>query len=66
MLQRADIAQLNATLKTKLQAGGLTFSDTDPAAFRQALKDAGFYKEWKGKFGDAAWSTLESVVGALS
>ena len=66
ILQRADIAQLNATLKTKLVTGGLTFTDTDPAAFRQALKDAGFYKEWKGKFGDQAWSTLESVVGSLS
>jgi len=66
ILQRADIAQLNATLKTKLVAGGLTFTDTDPAAFRETLKKAGFYSEWKGKFGDKAWSTLESVVGTLS
>ena len=66
VLQRADIAQLNATLKGKLQAGGLTFSDTDPAAFRETLKKAGFYNEWKAKFGDHAWGTLESVVGALT
>ncbi len=66
VLQRADIANLNATLKSKLTANGLTFSDTDPAAFRDTLKKAGFYSEWRGKFGEQAWGTLESVVGTLS
>jgi hypothetical protein len=34
--------------------------------FRDKLRDAGFYTEWKGKFGDAAWATLEASVGKLS
>ena len=31
-----------------------------------ALRKAGFYAEWKGKFGDAAWKTLEDAVGGLA
>ena len=51
-----------ATLKSK----GLQFVDTDATAFRAALKKAGFYEEWKGKFGAEAWGTLEKAVGSLS
>ena len=29
------------------------------------LKAAGFYTEWRGKFGDPAWSLLEKYTGAL-
>ncbi len=34
------------------------------AAFRESLRSAGFYGEWKGKFGDEAWAILEKAVGA--
>ena len=66
VLERADVATLNDTLKGKLTAGGLTFVDTDPQAFRAALKKAGFYTEWKQKFGAAPWSALEAAVGTLA
>lgn len=64
--QREDVAKLNAELREKLSIAGLQFNDTDPAAFRDALRKAGFYAEWKGKFGDAAWKTLEDAVGGLA
>ena len=64
--QREDVAKLNAELREKLSTAGLQFNDTDPAAFRDALRKAGFYAEWKGKFGDAAWKTLEDAVGGLA
>ncbi len=64
--QRADIAALNTSLTTTLAAQGLTFGATDPAAFRAALKQAGFYSEWRGKFGAEAWNTLEEAVGSLA
>lgn len=64
--QRADIAALNSSLKATLSAKGLAFSDVDPAAFRAALKTAGFYSEWRGKFGAEAWNTLEAEVGSLA
>ena len=32
----------------------------------RVLKKAGFYEEWKGKFGAEAWGVLEKAVGNLS
>jgi len=64
--QRADSEKLAATLRADLTAKGLAFSDADPAPFRDKLKASGFYGQWKQKFGDDAWSTLEGSVGKLS
>lgn len=64
--QRPDVLALNQTLQTKLTNAGLAFNTTDPVAFRDALRHAGFYKEWRGKFGDEAWTALESVTGKLA
>ncbi len=64
--QRSDVAKLNATLEGSLKQKGLEFIATDPAAFRAALKKAGFYAEWQGKFGKDAWSALEGAVGSLA
>ena len=33
---------------------------------RDQLRKAGFYSEWKGKYGDEAWAILERSVGKLS
>lgn len=62
--QRADTEKLNATVRGGLERSGMTFTDPDKAAFRNALSAAGFYATWKGKFGEEAWSTLEKSVGA--
>jgi tripartite ATP-independent transporter DctP family solute receptor len=64
--ERADLAKLNAGLRASLSARGLAFNDVDPAPFRDALRKAGFYAEWKGKFGEQAWKTLEASTGGLS
>ena len=64
--ERADLAKMNDTVAATLKGKGLQFVDTDAAAFRGALKKAGFYEEWKGKFGAEAWGTLEKAVGSLS
>ena len=37
-----------------------------PGAFRAALTKAGFYKEWRDKFGAEGWAALEGVVGPLA
>jgi tripartite ATP-independent transporter DctP family solute receptor len=63
---RADVAKLNADLRAQLSGRGLKFNDTQPDAFRDALRQAGFYTEWKKRFGEEAWSVLEGVVGTLS
>jgi TRAP-type C4-dicarboxylate transport system substrate-binding protein len=64
--QRADSARLNTTLKDELIKKGLAFENADRPAFRAALTQAGFYKEWRDKFGAETWAALEAVVGPLS
>jgi tripartite ATP-independent transporter DctP family solute receptor len=64
--QRADIAQLNDALRDGLEKKGLKVNHADPEPFRQMLRKAGFYSDWKAKFGNDAWSTLEGAVGKLA
>jgi TRAP-type C4-dicarboxylate transport system substrate-binding protein len=66
MKEREDVAKQNESLKGELAAKGLIFNDVDPAPFRETLSKAGYYKEWKGKFGAEAWSLLEQVSGELA
>ena len=64
--QRADIKGLNETVVADLKAKGLQFNSPAPDSFRNKLRDAGFYGEWKGRFGAEAWELLESAVGKLA
>ena len=64
--QRTDVARLNAELRGKLTGAGLAFNTVDATAFREQLRAAGFYKEWRGKYGDEAWGVLEASLGSLS
>ncbi len=63
---RADTEKLNATVREDLASKGLIFNQPDVAPFREKLRAAGFYSEWKGKYGDEAWAILEKSVGKLS
>ena len=64
--QRVDIKKLNETLQSDLAAKGLAFNKANPDSFRAKLREAGFYAEWKGRFGDEAWGLLEQSVGKLA
>jgi len=64
--ERADTAKLNATVREDLTAKGLLFNQPPVDAFREKLRSAGFYAEWKGKYGDEAWALLEKSVGKLA
>jgi tripartite ATP-independent transporter DctP family solute receptor len=64
--ERADVEQLNATLKTELVAKGIQFVDVKPDAFREKLQQSGFYGEWKKRMGDEAWGLLEAGSGKLA
>ncbi len=63
--QRQDVALLNSTLQDKLAKAGLAFNSVETAPFRDALKAAGFYSEWRGKYGEEAWGILEAATGGL-
>ena len=64
--ERADVAKLNANLQQELATKGLTFNQPNTPPFRDKLRTAGFYAEWKGKYGEQAWELLEKSVGKLS
>lgn len=63
--EREDTAKLNATVRQELSGKGLLFNQPDVTPFREKLRSAGFYSEWKGKYGDQAWTLLEKSVGKL-
>ncbi|MBE9607243.1 TRAP transporter substrate-binding protein [Acetobacteraceae bacterium H6797] len=63
--QRGDIKKLNETVVDDLKSKGLSFNNPTPDSFRAKLREAGFYNEWKGRFGAEAWGALESAVGTL-
>jgi TRAP-type transport system periplasmic protein len=64
--EREDVAKLNGNLQQELAAKGMVFNQPDPGPFRDKLRKAGFYSEWKGKYGDEAWALLERAVGTLA
>ncbi len=64
--ERVDVAALNASLQKDLSAKGLVFNQPDVRPFRDELRKAGFYADWKTKFGEEAWAALEKVTGKLT
>ena len=63
--EREDTAKLNAGLQQDLAGKGLAFNQPQTAPFRDKLRAAGFYSEWKSKYGEQAWGLLEKSVGKL-
>ena len=66
MKERVDVANLNANLQKELADKGMVFNQPKIDAFRDKLRQAGFYAEWKGKYGDEAWAILERTTGKLA
>ena len=66
LLERADIANLNTSLRGQLSAKGIQIIDVDRNAFRDALRKTSFYSDWKSTFGEQAWSLLEKYSGKLA
>ena len=65
MAQRSDMATLNSSLQQELSGKGMVFNTPATDAFRDKLRTAGYYTEWKAKFGAEAWAILERSVGTL-
>ena len=64
--EREDVAKLNATVKDELAARGIAFNQPETAPFRDKLRAAGFYADWKSKYGEEAWTLLEKASGKLA
>lgn len=65
LLQRADLVTLNQGLVDTLKGKGLEINTPDTQSFRDKLKAAGFYVEWRKQIGEEAWGLLERTTGAL-
>ena len=66
MEERAAIRGLNESARGDLIAKGLVFNTPPSNPFRDKLRSAGFYEQWRGKFGEQSWSLLERYTGKLS
>jgi tripartite ATP-independent transporter DctP family solute receptor len=64
--QRIATASLNVSLAATLKDKGLVFNNPDKAPFRAGLSKAGFYADWKQKYGAEPWAILEKYTGALA
>lgn len=62
---RQDVLMTAQTLQADLTTKGLRFNTPDIGAIRDKLRRAGFYNEWKAKYGEEAWALLENVTGRL-
>jgi TRAP-type transport system periplasmic protein len=65
-LQRADIAALNTSLQQEITSKGMVINSPRSEGFRDKLRSAGYYAEWKNKFGNEAWAILERSTGRLA
>jgi tripartite ATP-independent transporter DctP family solute receptor len=66
MEQRADLLKLNVTSENRLKSDGMTFTTTNPEAFRAVLHDKGWYADWKKRMGAETWGILEKYSGKLA
>lgn len=64
--QRTASAALNDSLRASLTKRGVTFTEPSRAAMIDVLKERGYYREWRQKYGEVAWTSLARYAQALS
>jgi TRAP-type transport system periplasmic protein len=65
LLQRQDYPKIDTTLRPQLGRKGILFTDPKPEEFREALKQGGYYADWRKQYGPEAWAALEKYSGPL-
>lgn len=63
VLQRRDIAAVNAAGAAELTARGMVVNTADRDSIRGRL--GGFYRRWQTRFDPAAWALLEAQIGDI-
>ena len=63
--ERGGSDSLNERAKGDLTKHGMVFNVPNRPEFQAMLRKAGFYADWKSKFGEDAWRILEQSVGRL-
>ena len=64
--QRADHIAGDTAAREALTQSGMVFNTVDPASFRAVLRETGYYRELKRRFGDRYWDVLEQYSGRLT
>lgn len=64
--ERDDLARMDPHMRGDLAGAGMKFNAVDRGAFQELLRKAGFYADWRGKFGETAWRLLEEHAGELA
>jgi tripartite ATP-independent transporter DctP family solute receptor len=64
LLQRQDVAMMNASAVEVLRSKGMTVNECDTSGFKKPLSE--FYTRWKSVYGAQAWRLLEARVGRLA
>jgi tripartite ATP-independent transporter DctP family solute receptor len=64
--QRDDMRRLNNGLEAQLKAKGMVFNYPERSLFKDTLSKAGFYQEWRKKFGEEPMALLEKYTGRLT
>ena len=65
LAQRDDMVKVDAAVPDQMTKAGITIINPDRETFRNKLKQAGYYAEWREKFGPQAWALLEKYTGPL-
>ncbi|WP_438390273.1 TRAP transporter substrate-binding protein [Caballeronia sp. DA-9] len=65
LAQRDDMVKVDAAVPDQMTKAGITIINPDREMFRNKLKQAGYYAEWREKFGLQAWALLEKYTGPL-
>lgn len=64
--ERHALLDQDAGATADLKSHGMQVNATDADQFREVLKQAGYYQNWKRKYGAASWSLLEQYSGPLT
>jgi TRAP-type transport system periplasmic protein len=63
--QRAFVRAANANLEQMLRQHGMLVNAVDTESFRERLRDADFYRDWRRSVGEEAWALIETKVGKV-
>lgn len=64
--QRAHTDALNRRLESRIPAWGMAATTVDRNAFKDRLRESGFYRRWQQATGNSAWQLLEQSTGKIS
>lgn len=66
LLERRDLAEGEAALEARLKTQNQTFIEPDRESFKDVVRKAGLYQQWRDAYGAEPFALLEKSVGKLT